>query len=203
MDTLEGKAAKYLAENMKEIIAEALAKVFADGYREGYKDGESQQPCAQDAYDEKFIDLGLPSGTLWSRDYLQHEGETDYLPYVEAKKLDIPSEDQWYELITNCKIQQVTGATGYECTKIVGLNGNVLTLRSAGFKDFGTHGKDSGGYPVFWLRSTTEDNMNSSIYINYLENTGKYAVDVQKFFLGYHLPVRLVKSKFHLSNNCR
>ena len=62
----------------------------------------------------------------------------------------------------------------------------------------GTHDKEAGGYPVFWLRSATEDNRNSAIYINYLENTGKYAVDIQKMFVGYHLPVHLVKSKFHL-----
>jgi hypothetical protein len=80
----------------------------------------------------------------------------------------------------------------------VGLNGNVLTLKGVGYKDFGTHNKEDGGYPVFWLKSTTEDNKNSAIYINYLGNTDKYAVDIQKMFLGYHLPVRLVKSKFHM-----
>lgn len=198
METLEGKAAKYLADHMKEIIAEALAKVYADAYREGYKDSQDSLPSAKETTDEKFIDLGLPSGTLWSRDFLLHEGETQYLPYVEAKKLNLPTEDQWYELITNCNIQQVAGPQGYECTRIVGLNGNVLTLKGAGYKDFGTHDKEDGGYPVFWLKSTTEDNKNSAIYINHLGNTDKYAVDIQKMFLGYHLPVRLVKSKFHM-----
>jgi hypothetical protein len=203
MDTLEGKAAKYLAEHMKEIITEAMAKVYADAYREGYSDCQDSLPCAKETPDEKFIDLGLPSGTLWSRDFLQHEGETTYLPYVDAKKLDIPTEDQWYELITNCNIQQVSGPQGYECTRIVGLNGNVLTLRGAGYRDFGSNDKQNGGYPVFWLRSTTEENLNSAIYINFLGNTGKYVVDIQKMFLGYHLPVRLVKSKFHMSHDCR
>ena len=198
MDTLEGKAAKYLADNMKRIIAEALAQVYADGYRDGYRDSEDQMPRAKETHDEKFIDLGLPSGTLWSRDYLQHDGETAYLPYLEAKQMDIPTEEQWYELITNCDIQQVTVQQSYECTKFVGLNGNVLTLKGAGYIDFGRHDREQGGYPVFWLKSTTEDNKNSTISISFLGNTGKYAVDIQKMFLGYHLPVRLVKSKFHM-----
>lgn len=202
MNTLEEKAALFLAENMKEIIAEAMAKVYVSGYHAGYNDCQDSLPCANGTTDEKFIDLGLPSGTLWTRNYLQYEGETKYLPYVEAKKLDIPSEDQWYELITNCDIQQVTSPQGYECTKFVGLNGNVLTLKGAGYKDFGTHDKESGGYPVFWLRSSTEDNQNSAIYINFLESTNKYAVDIQKMFVGYHLPVQLVKSKFHLRHSC-
>ena len=170
MNTLEEKAALFLAENMKEIIAEALAKIYAGGYHAGYNDCQDSLPCANKTTDEKFIDLGLPSGTLWSRSYLQYEGETKYLPYVEAKKLDIPTEDQWYELITNCDIQHVTSSQGYECTKFVCLNGNVLTLKGA-------------------------------IYINFLENTNKYAVDIQKMFVGYHLPVHLVKSKFHLKHN--
>ena len=198
MDTLEGKAAKYLAGNMKRIIAEALAQVYADGYRDGYRDSEDQMPRAKETHDEKFIDLGLPSGTLWSRDYLQHDGETAYLPYLEAKQMDIPTEEQWYELITNCDIQQVTVQQSYQCTKFVGLNGNVLTLKGAGYIDFGKHDREHGGYPVFWLKSTTEDNKNSAISISFLENADKYAVDIQKMFLGYHLPVRLVKSKFHL-----
>ena len=68
MNELQEKAENYAAEKMNELMVKAIAKAYADGYRDGYKE------CAEDYdidlyEDVEFVDLGLPSGLLWSSKY--------------------------------------------------------------------------------------------------------------------------------------
>ena len=47
----------------------AIAQAYADGYRNGYKDREEEIPVDLRDNKTEYVDLGLPSGTLWSTDY--------------------------------------------------------------------------------------------------------------------------------------
>ena len=79
--------AKLYAEGK---VAEALKQVVADaymaGYNAGYQDGVDK--LAKDSVSEEieFVDLGLPSGTLWASDYVKDGDEVLFLPYSEALK---------------------------------------------------------------------------------------------------------------------
>lgn len=86
-------------------MAKAIAQAYIDGYRSGYKDRDCG--IGEQGYVEGKIEvheLGLPSGTLWTLNYLEdQDGEIDYRPYVKADKLGLPTKEYVDELIENCR----------------------------------------------------------------------------------------------------
>lgn len=73
-----------------------------------------------------YIDLGLPSGTLWEK-----TNESGLYTYAQAQSSfgrALPSEEDWQELKDNC--QWVW--TGNGC-RVIGPNRNVLFLPAAGY----------------------------------------------------------------------
>lgn len=63
------KADKYAAGKANKAITNAIAQAYIEGYKAGYKDCEMEIPV--DLRDDKteYVDLGLPSGTLWATKY--------------------------------------------------------------------------------------------------------------------------------------
>ena len=75
----------------------------------------------------KYIDLGLPSGTLWS-----DTNENDYYTFSEAvaKYGDrLPTREQLEELKAQCQWEWV--GKGY---KVIGPNGNCIVLPAKGIR---------------------------------------------------------------------
>ena len=77
MTELLDRADKYAAGKANAIIDKAIAQAYVDGYRDGYKDKENEIPVDFRGIMTEFIDLGLPSGTLWSCDF-EKEKENDH-----------------------------------------------------------------------------------------------------------------------------
>ena len=74
----------------------------------------------------KYIDLGLPSGTLWA-----DTNEEGYYTFDEAVSKyggNLPTYEQFKDLKDHCQLEW-TG-NGYEIT---GPNGNTMVLPAAGF----------------------------------------------------------------------
>lgn len=199
MVELKEKANGYAEENVINVLKEAFAKVYADGYRDGYKDREEEIPVEFRTEKTVFIDLGLPSGTLWADNYEQRNGDILYLPYEKALNHTIPSEDQWNELIENCKWlgdYSSSGLSFYGVT-CIGPNGNSIRFSSAGFvENEQVTGKPfyGGGSALFWLNSKTDGNEKKAIKV-----TGEKGwipeKEIVNMFSGYKLPIRLVKTK--------
>lgn len=82
---------------------------------------------------EEYVDLGLPSGTLWkTSNEVNPDDEHGFYSYDEAMSafgLQVPSVAQWNELINNCT-WQVKG-NGYE----VSGNGKKIFLPAEGNVD--------------------------------------------------------------------
>lgn len=75
---------------------------------------------------QEFVDLGLPSGTMW-----KEVNEGAFLSHQSADKFfstELPTKGQWEELIEQCQWEW-TG-TGYH---IVGPNGNGIELPAEGY----------------------------------------------------------------------
>ena len=151
MNELQERAENYAAEKMNELMAKAIAKAYADGYRDGYKE------CAEDYdidlyEDVEFVDLGLPSGLLWSSKYrIDEEGTPLYLTYEEAAALDIPTEEQFSELIKCCEWKHLMGYVnrgGYDYRQPVGK-----------FCNYVPHGIR------FWIRDDEDRSEKKSVYI--------------------------------------
>ena len=98
--------------------------------------------CNKNNPDEpKFVDLGLPSGTLW-----KSQAESGYFSYDEAiTKFGemIPTQEQWQELYKTCKVKHIKETAKYT---YIGPSGDSIVLSGSGriycdgIRDFGTHG---------------------------------------------------------------
>lgn len=99
----------------------------------------------------KFVDLGLPSGTLW-----KSEPESGFFSFDDAiTKFNnmVPTQDQWNELKEECKVELIEGTAKYKCT---GPNGESIILYGSGrihcdgIRNFGTHG-------YFWTSTSLSE----------------------------------------------
>ena len=78
-------------------------------------------------WEESYVDLGLPSGTLWS----EENEDCGLISYEEAMSLygnNLPTKKQWDELTEKCTL------SWEECGMLaIGPNGNSIILPVTGF----------------------------------------------------------------------
>ena len=100
-----------------------------------------------------YVDLGLPSGTLWkeSNEGDQGNGEIVYYDYDEAVQhfgSSLPTKEQWEELNNSCTWSW--NGSGYNVT---GPNGQTITLPAGGNRGFSGRVYDMWEAGFYW--STT------------------------------------------------
>ncbi len=152
MIELTEKAANYAAERSNQVIANALAKAYEDGYREGYRDREEEIPVDLRRNDTEYVDLGLPSGTLWAKDYEREDGKLQYLPYIKTTDLNLPTEEQWKELFETCMCRNTIINGHANGILFIGLNGNSIKFSYERYFEGQTlnYGQNYGTH--FWLK---------------------------------------------------
>jgi len=188
MIELNEKAGIYAEENVINILKEAFAKVYADGYRDGYKDREDEIPVDLRDGKTEFIDLGLPSGTLWSSDYEKCDGKTIFLTYEKAAEFCLPSVEQCQELISMCR-WTYTRTSGFLC---IGPNGNNIRFRHTGFMKI--EGKNIFFDKCYmWIGINSDGPTKKGMLQN--KTVQGDVMEISDVFMGYRLPIRLVKSK--------
>ena len=189
MIELNEKAGIYAEENVINVLKEALAKVYADGYRDGYNDCQEHVSVNLSISNTEYVDLGLPSGTLWSADFEFDGDETSYLPYDEADRYDIPTKEQCNELLKLCQWEfKYINSTSREYT-CIGPNGNHIVFHSRGYKLAGT--KREFEKIFFWVRSNIDSTTKEAMFLYYQNGQIK---TIKELFSGNMLPLRLVKN---------
>lgn len=80
------KAKNYADGKVLEALTAAVENAYTDGYKAGYNDAvEKLNNGAQELESDgiTYVDLGLPSGTLWTLKYFEDEEENiNYLPSI-------------------------------------------------------------------------------------------------------------------------
>ena len=96
----------------------------------GCKQSSSDEPTEQNIY----VDLGLPSGTLWKN---QNEvnpnhkfGLFTFNQAIDMYGQQLPTREQWQELLDKC-----TWSWTYEGFKVVGNNKNYIIIPAEGAMD--------------------------------------------------------------------
>lgn len=85
------------------------------------------------SHDDEYVDLALSSKTKWKCVNERYDDENELFTYDEAVGLfgySIPTNEQWMELVNECEWEWI--GMGY---RIVGRNGNSITLPAEGFRD--------------------------------------------------------------------
>ena len=96
-----------------------------------------------------FVDLGLPSGTLWKyKNETDRDMDWDHFTYDNAVKVfgkSLPTREEWDELTDECEWTFLDN--GF---MVVGPNGNSIILQNMGYRDcnWGLNGSGAEGY--FW-----------------------------------------------------
>ena len=195
MNELQERAEKYAAEKMNELMTKAIAQAYVDGYRNGYNDRDSEIARLDDI---DVHDLGLPSGTLWSLNYLKDEEEwTNYLPYLEASNLGLPTKEQVDEIIENCRWHGEYSSSGmsFYGAFCIGPNGEKISFNSCGYKIGNTTVNApnyGGGNAYFWIQDEENGEEKNAVRIYGIDN-GKPKIEIVKIFSGYKLPVLIVR----------
>lgn len=179
MDILE-KAKSYAEEKAIKGINALVEQAYIDGYNDGMKHHENEMlDRIKDGVE--YIDFGLETKTLWSKELLSDNGFCREMTYLEASKLDIPTKEQFEELFSQyCKVEynNANDRGGFEFKNI---HGDLMFVR--GFIN----------NKLFWLKDdedSTERNYASIKLLN-----GKWEPVVKKIFMGEKLPVMLVMNK--------
>lgn len=188
MTELIEKANNYAVEKTNIVMAKSIAQAYADGYRDGYKDREEEILIDLSGKNTKFIDLGLKSGTLWSADFEIDGEDVKYLAYDDAEKYDIPTKEQFNELLDSCQWEfKYINSTSRQYT-CIGPNGNHIIFYSRGYELAGTKREFDKIY--FWVKSDTDDSTKDAVYLYYHSGEIKKLTEM---FSGNMLPLRLVK----------
>lgn len=109
-----------------------------------------------------YVDLGLPSGTLW-KDKNERGGYKNFFTYEQAVNQfgsKLPTKEQLQELIDECN--WIWTASGY---KVTGHNGNYIVLPAAGCRDCNGSVYDVGSYGLYW--SSTSDSSEEAWLLNF------------------------------------
>ena len=168
---------------------------------------------AQDTHE--YVDLGLPSGTLWATCNVganSPEEYGDYFAWGETQPKDVynwstyqyyeddaaatnwgnewrmPAKEEWQELLDNTTNKWTT-QNGVNGRLFTGSNGNSLFLPATGFR-WDDDLNYAGSYGYYWSSSLDTDSQNDAwLFDLYSDYYGMYSL-----YRGYGLSVRAVRS---------
>ena len=188
---IQENAEKYAEGKANQAITKAIADAYVEGYKAGYKDREEEIPMDLRDNKTEYVDLGLPSGTLWASDYEKSDGKYVYLPYEKSKRMSLPTKDQWQELIASCKMVcdwVIDRRVKYYRVTFIATNGNSITFTNIAYVKVELVNCDE---ILFWLQNNGGDSENNAVSINIKEINKK--LGPIKCFTGFKLPIRLVR----------
>ena len=183
MKELENVAANYAVGKANEAIDKAIAQAYADGYRDGYKDREEEIPVDLRNNKTEYVDLGLPSRTLWAKEFEKTGNDFLYLPYIQAKDYNLPTRSQWEELVKYCRWGWYGNV--FRCT---GRNGKTLDFPQTG--NICTNFESRGNSFLWLLGDSLDEENNAYAYIH-----DAVPQQIGNCFMGFKLPIRQVKVK--------
>ena len=183
---IEEKARKFAEGKAIEALDQAIQEAYAEGYRDGYKDREEEIPVELQENKTEFVDLGLPSGTLWASTYEMSGSSCLYLPFEQAKKYQLPTMEQYLELIDSCKWDYRKSGNSFSHFIVIGPNGNSIKLAATGYCVADRLEFWATGY--FWLNH--EDGEDSAPTAAIFSGSSKSTSNI---FTGYKLPIHLVR----------
>ena len=195
MEDLKEQASKYVEEKMFDILKEAFAKVYADGYRSGYKDREEEIPVDVRGNNIEYVDLGLPSGTLWANDYVRLNDEIRCFSYDKASVLNIPTTEQWCELTSKCH-WEFKGNWDKKQRRLIctGPNGNSIDFFITDIPS-DEESLDSSTPIHFWFNNTVNDTSHNILFLDYDVMKEKLRRELVESVEGSKYPIRLVHKK--------
>lgn len=184
------RSKEYAEGKALSAINAAIEQAYIDGYNDGLKHLELEK---LEAIKEgvEYVDLNLKSGTLWSSSYVKDGiGVIRRIPFMEASQLSIPTEEDYRELLQECKIRFVC-QHNYHGVVFTGINGESIFIEYTN-NEGGAWSRGDAESFRFWLNENGEkDNEKEAAAIR-MTNKGA-SLEFYNIFMGLRLPVMLVR----------
>ena len=187
-------AEHYAQDKIKKSVDKIVAEAFMEGYKAGYRDCEEELPLIYRDNKTEYVDLGLPSGTLWSADYEKQDDKILFLPYEKAEEFMLPTKEQVSELFSVCRKVEISSYPFK--VSLIGPNGKELIFNAHGYYE--SQFSIDRGNIWCWVNTSKEERTNNEMNCMniYKDFYSKIIRDsLQSKYSGYLLPLRLVKSK--------
>lgn len=175
---IQEDARKY-AEQVLHRELDAVAKAYIDGYNSAkgiVDDGEMT-----------YVDLGLPSGTLWATKFMgatEEHPEGSRMVYADAMRYNIPTVQQVNEL------SAIPSEIRNNTVTFYGINGNTLSLPVIGYIAAGNLKSNL----AFWVNNSINDAHRISIACYDLIKNG-WGLRFTYVYIGSFISVETVKIK--------
>ncbi len=175
METTE-KAKTYVA-SQSEAFANAIEKAYMQGYNDAVEENSNEHiKIVEDGVE--YIDLGLPSGTLWALK------NPKIISYHESQKINIPTKEQIEELARFVRWDY------YEATReldfhFIDIKGNKYYIKQPYFKNPDLSDK----YLHMWYREELDEKGNATV----IDLWSKNSLSTSSCFPGYKACAFLVK----------
>ena len=186
------KSKEYAQGKAIDALTSAIEQAYADGYADGLKHYENEKlEAIKDSVE--YVDLGLPSGTLWSSSYVKDEkGLTRRIPFMEASQLNIPKEEDYRELFHECK-KRFFSKSKKHGVEFTGINGKSIFIEYTD-NEGGEWTSIFADSFRFWLNENGEkDNERKAASIRMTKEEA--SLEFWDVFMGLKLPVMLVRKK--------
>lgn len=195
------KVIERMALNYYETYASEIKTIIVNAFTAGYSQGlKKSREITMDHVN--FYDLGLPSGTLWSKPICVKHPYTyityELSCYSDVCDLPIPTLEDLQELIHNCRVD-CNGTTIARDVVFIGPSGKRINVGTEDYlnnpdnpNSVKCHRKGEGVKErenMFWIKSDIVDNCATVAVVNFNEKTLSFS----KQFIGYKLPYILVK----------
>lgn len=187
------KSKEYAKGKAMDAISAAIEQAYADGYNDGMQHRENEMlEAVKDGV--QYVDLHLPSGKMWSSTYIidKKYKVPKVLGYIDASKLDIPSKEDFDELFSYCERDYYLH-TSVKGIVFTGRNANKIVIPYYKIENHETISDNLGESFKFWLRDDEE--YPAKNYAYNLTSKGIIEGRLGKIYMGYKLPIMLVKQK--------
>ena len=193
---IQEEARRYAQDRILSLLEQAVADAYVKGYNAACDEMNNQKGKIVEVDGLTFVDMDLPSGTLWCTDlygglYSLKKGHL--MNYQEALKYSLPTWEQCEELFKHCKVTR-SGNSGY--IEILSKSSEKIYLPSI----LEAYSRDCQDNVVsFWLIDNSDKSINAyCAETDNLERKKEGAivrVSRNRKFKGDKLPILLVKSK--------
>jgi hypothetical protein len=197
---IEELLAQSYHESHEAQIKELILCAFKEGYTEGYNRGlKKSHEIIIDSV--KYIDLGLPSGTLWSNPIDIAPPGCNYrnykmCSYNEVCELALPTPEDVEELLHHCMLSFHDNPS--KAVYVTAPNGQRIVIETKNYlnrpENPHSHlrmrkGETPAGTNMFWLKSEVKDN---EARVGVVDTNDK-TLYTSTHFTGFKLPYVLVK----------
>ena len=159
----------------------ALAVITTIGCSKDDDNDDGTKNAVNDS-DTEYVDMGLSSGTKWKS--ADEKGFFTYQQAVEKYKNNLPTKQQFDELMKNCQWKWENG-----CFTVTAKNGNSIKFYANGYMDDGElECKDIEG--DYW--SSTPQGSGDAWYLYFGSDEGETWRDLDYEDVAYGFSVKLV-----------